>query len=755
MAKQALTNVIEMQLNGTDWVDVSSDVIMPFSCNYGILTPSILARIGRIGSLKITLDNANPTYGKYSPDHTNALSGFEIGVGIRWIVYKTSTPANKYYKFVGSIKKIEPQADTYGGSQTTLIVANDWLYDAANMNISSVPAQVDKTIDEIVTEYLTYTDNLPNITDFSTGENIFSFAGTAGGSKTALLSELRRLADSEPSYIYMKGCSTSDGTGGVLVVENASSRDTDVLASSATVSTDLIKLKTVKDVATVYNDIRCTVHPSIVDTNEVRIFELQSQLDVPVGGTTIFQGAYRDSDNPDAKVGAYNVQALVDSNYDLWSDSDGYGYASNAIKARFLKYSTDTLFYWAFTDLSAEDEYSSNYDMEIIGNPAITSDGVGGWDYLLLNSTNDNAYGSNTNITFHEEQGSFIVYALHTSPTIASSNITSTDPYITQMFRWGSSNTTDGGDFRLTTRRLHSAGVPLRYFTTIQLITNDLDKAAQVGDYNIAINSDWEAAGKPWTQYAVTWDFHWNSTDEIDLNLYINGDLKADMIDQGDSDLRWLRENGKEKPSSDMVWNIYEGVYNGFWERWLHNYGISHFAVFDKMLLASDIMYNYTNGSDQVASVSVVAGGTGPEITVVNDQDAPVYLGRLDLYGKLLTDLTPLDVNLTDSNSINTYGVSGFSLDMAYQDNLSVAKDTTESLLLKLKDPKSQITSMSFIANTTSDTVDYFLDIEPGNAVSISEDMTAIGDDDFIVNGVQYTVYQPDIVEVSWVVYPR
>ena len=724
------------------WNSLSSDVLPGMDINYGIGTPSITQRIGQIGRLYFLLDNSPA--GKYTPGHADVSSNIGIGRTVRWTAEHDGS-TDIWYKFVGKIERIDIAPDEYGAQVTEVTVA-DWMKDASKMKIASIPAQPDKTIDGVVHGYFSDIETTPNESVLESGANVFTYAGQAGGSETVLLSELRKLANSEPSYIYMRGSrDDEDLEGGVLVVENKTSRDsTDV---EATVQAGLVNMKVNRNWDEIKNDIRATVHPSIVDTDTVVVFELDRDIDVPPGGVSYYTGRYTDSDNPTAMVGAYEVGSLSATDYGLWSDSDGFGYASNAVKARYLKYSTDIKFYWPLTDTDAEDEYNSDYDMSRVGTPAITSDGYAGWDYLLLNSTNDNFYADNANVLWDNEKGAMVCWTLLDDYPASNKNA------VNKLWRWGSSNTSDSYMMELALRNYADNEKAL--YTEIQLSKDDY---ATDPRYKMASSDYCPTSSNDWYMFSVVWDFQYGSTDRADMTLkvYVDDNLAMNFSDETwDTDLTAGFEGTLKPPMQDLEWTVFEGVYNGFWDRWEHNYGVSHMALFTTDLAASDISYLYNNSTDQEASVEVLAGGTSPKIIVTNNQDADVYLKSLILRGKLLTDLTPITVSVSDSDSINSHGVSVYSLDMTYQDDIGVAQTVTSDLLEQLKDPKTQVQSIEFIANYNSDTLDYFLDVEPGDRVAVVEEMSGItATDEFIVNGVQYKVSSPDIVNVKWIVYP-
>ena len=80
---------VEVELDGVDagWTDISDDVLPPVHGTYGILGNGPTDRVAGTGTMTFTLNNSvsnsGGLAGYYSPGHTNCLSGFEAGIGVR------------------------------------------------------------------------------------------------------------------------------------------------------------------------------------------------------------------------------------------------------------------------------------------------------------------------------------------------------------------------------------------------------------------------------------------------------------------------------------------------------------------------------------------------------------------------------------------------------------------------------------------------------------------------------------------------
>lgn len=741
----------------SDWIPVTSDVLLGnMFCDCGIIIPSQTQRIGQIGRLQFTLDNSHgnsaKTHGLYSPGHANARTGFNVGTPVRWVIneiddspltfpltfpFTFGSKPESYYKFSGKIEQIDIAPDEYG-AQVVNVTAADWFKDASQIRISSLPAQVGKTIDGVVEGYFSDIEPVPDYYSLETGANVFSYAGAAGGSETALLSELRRLAESEPSYIYMRGGRASEGKpGSVLVVENKTSRDSSDV--EAVLSDKIVNMKAGRDWDDVYNDIFCTVHPTAVDTDTVRIYELQEDVEVPAGQTVTFSGRYQDSDNPDVRVGAYDINPVSD--YTIALTSDGQGDINNLIGNRILEFGSDLIVYWRMNSSNGLPIYgSSDLVVTHAGAPGTASNGAGGWNYLISNDTNDGFYCSNPIAFSTASIGSALYYynpvegweesgagAKHLSLAVDFSANTSDNLSMSLIEYTG----TDGAAFYV------HINYPSVTSDESFAITTD-----QYGTFDSAVNGGF-------VQFGYTWDFHAGTTDWPEVNFYFNATpASLEKYAYGQST--------NIKPEDGAVWYLaYIGgaVKSMLAQAASNDMAYHHLALFDKVLAASDFAY-INSGTNATVDYSISAGGTSPQFTAVNNLNENAYILETSLYGKLLTDLNPITIEAQDTDSQRVYGKSVLDLDMTYQDAASVARQTASDLLADLKDPNTRVDYVEFIGNHNSDTMTAFLNVEPGDRVAITEEMTGLATDEFIVNGVQYVITSPDITNVRWIVYP-
>jgi hypothetical protein len=186
-----------------------------------------------------------------------------------------------------------------------------------------------------------------------------TYAGNRADARTPLISELRKLAMSEPGYYYIKFGPSSDGVvGEQLVFEDRQRRQ--LITDPALVlddggSTDVVtRLILGRSEGVVFNSVSVSVHPIDVDASAVEIFSLdtnQTPVIPPLGEFAIYC-PYGDSDAAFETLGAVDVIPPV-RNVDYTIESaigagDDY---SLDIRQTILGMSSDNMVaYWMLAD---------------------------------------------------------------------------------------------------------------------------------------------------------------------------------------------------------------------------------------------------------------------------------------------------------------------------------------------------------------------------------------------------------------------
>jgi hypothetical protein len=405
---------IEMQFNGTDWIDVTADVVGKYTLKAGIRQGDIVDRVASSGIINITLDNSAfnslALEGAYSPGHTNCRSGFDIGLAVRLYFVYDDMPLLVY----GRIPKngINVTAGKLG-RRLTKIKVSDWIEEAANSELAGVEVGINKRIDEAVEILTGGMSRPPQSTNYATGDYTFPSVFDSISSRTRVLSELSKLVRSEFGYTSVIPNSLN---GETLLVESLSTRPDktspfelvhDILTTEdgrpllteagvclgTEVHTDAVFSDTMMTTKPergkhIVNRVTVTLAPRVTKSVGV-LFTLQQPLFVPAGETVSLSGPYKDPDNAPVSVTGINMIAPVsgtdyiasqylDGGSDLTSDFDVSADYSNASKVSYTIENTGTINGWVTT-------------LQARGNPIVTYDVV---ELSSEDETSKTAYGA-------------------------------------------------------------------------------------------------------------------------------------------------------------------------------------------------------------------------------------------------------------------------------------------------------------------------------------------------------------------------
>jgi hypothetical protein len=271
-------------------VDLSADVrigVQPINVEYGISGSSPLDRIAETGTMTWAMDNSTSNsaglQGYYSPGHANARSGWDIGATLR---LKLTHSGTTYYKFVGNLIDIQPDAGQYD-RQAVVCQAVDWIDEAARARVKDISIATDKRADQLITTLVEDSvSKQPVATSFATGESTFKYG--FDNLLDAQTTVLRGLADcvlSELGYLYVKG---NTSTGGVLTFESRHTRPK-YGAADATFDNTMVGLRVNRGRQDITNRIYVVVHPRTLDGSATVLYELTSTETTPAinAGDTI------------------------------------------------------------------------------------------------------------------------------------------------------------------------------------------------------------------------------------------------------------------------------------------------------------------------------------------------------------------------------------------------------------------------------------------------------------------------------------
>jgi hypothetical protein len=157
-----------------------------------------------------------------------------------------------------------------------------------------------------------------------------------------------------------------------------------------------------------------------------------------------------------------------------------------------------------------------------------------------------------------------------------------------------------------------------------------------------------------------------------------------------------------------------------------------------------------TNLTDKFA-VAASYGGNSVRYQVNNNGAQTGYITLLQARGRVVAIKEPVIAEKLDQTSIDSFGEAVLPVGMPYQEDPLVAEDAANALLTNWKDPVSLVRAIELQANQSDALMVQALQREPGDRITLIETVTGINRD-FFINGVEFQISAPDILNVIWIV---
>jgi hypothetical protein len=414
--------VLEGRFDGTNYVDFSSDVIVPITGGYGIFGNGQTDKVGNIGELRFQLKNQYNSanlLGYYSPGNVNCRSGFEPGLKIR--IYFV-LDGIKIYKWRGIIPTngINPIPGKYGVRYTEVVVKS-WMYRAAIHRLRSVVNTTNKTAAQGIALVLADMDEQPLAVDYRTSESTFPTVFDMMTSQTTALSEIAKLTQSELGYTYetrhglrVEGRLTRNEEKAVLDEFPMATADMEytwdgvdllvdengeelLYADSTTAIFDdsQIEMEVTRG-EQFYNSVKYVVYPRRVDAAATTVlYSLASPTLIPASASGIvLSGNYKDPTGIARQVNGINMigdtgqpPLVGGTHYKMYANSDGTGTdltANLTVTAEF----TQASFKYTITNNVATAGYITF--LQVVGRGVYTDMPI---EYLVEDATLISAHG--------------------------------------------------------------------------------------------------------------------------------------------------------------------------------------------------------------------------------------------------------------------------------------------------------------------------------------------------------------------------
>lgn len=306
------------------WKDISADVFAT-SCVWtrGNNGRTIFDRVADIGTFSFILNNSEfnseGTATLYSPDSASVVAYFGLDAKIRMTITENSVT---HQEWQGKITSISPAFGTYG-EQTTRITCEDWMANAYRDKIRGITVQTDKRDDQLLDTLLLLSSIQPLATDFSTGDDVYTYALHDENSLTSTLGRVfQKIAMSGLGRIYLTGYETL----------TYRSRSNLILVGTpdAVFSDNMQSLKVTRRKNQRVREIFVTTYPSEINAAAVVLWQAQKELVLNAGETKQFDISLRDPSGRATRVAALSLTAPVANTDYKFSSTTGTGTDLNA-----------------------------------------------------------------------------------------------------------------------------------------------------------------------------------------------------------------------------------------------------------------------------------------------------------------------------------------------------------------------------------------------------------------------------------------
>lgn len=303
---------LELAGYGNGWTDVTPDVSgdpIMIARGFQSIAPDDLVAAPAVCQLSFNNSayNSAKMIGYYSPDNAGALPGFDDGIRIRVDI---AANGNTRTRFIGWIRSVVPLAGLYD-QQTTAIMATSWLQLAQGTLAETLSVQTGMRGDQLVGLLAAVPTFPPPATQYAVGLDTYPYAFDDLTIESFVIDGLDSVAKSGLDRIYEK-------TDGTLVFETRARRQLGVgpsltltdVAPAGRPGQALTSFPMRRDLDSLYNAIKLTVHPKNVDPVPVVLYAYQisaSSASIPAGGSITLQGPYQDPSQLAQSVAGVNM----------------------------------------------------------------------------------------------------------------------------------------------------------------------------------------------------------------------------------------------------------------------------------------------------------------------------------------------------------------------------------------------------------------------------------------------------------------
>ena len=307
--------IIEANLAGSTWTDITSDVIIEaISADWGITDNSAVDLVADAGSMTFTLNNIGD---EYIPGHTSATAGWDINTPVRLKCTYEGVPY--YFRFY--VSELDVISEKFNRKKIRVSCV-DYIELLARTPLTGQAAVASQTADQGITTLVAAMQTAPQATSYQTGKETFNTIFTATTPNTRIYGEVAKLVKSEFGYFYNKKDQTNgetlvfgnnqarsgldtldpiqltDGsallleTGDYLLLETGDKlllNQTENAVFDNTMSS--VDIQYGKDIV---NYFKAIAYPTTVTAGAQTLWELGDPIEIGSGQTVTFRTNYRD-----------------------------------------------------------------------------------------------------------------------------------------------------------------------------------------------------------------------------------------------------------------------------------------------------------------------------------------------------------------------------------------------------------------------------------------------------------------------------
>lgn len=163
----------------------------------------------------------------------------------------------------------------------------------------------------------------------------------------------------------------------------------------------------------------------------------------------------------------------------------------------------------------------------------------------------------------------------------------------------------------------------------------------------------------------------------------------------------------------------------------------------------SSIAGNGGNNLNAFLTITPSAGGNSMSVEVENTGTAKGYVNTLQIRGYKVTTYDKVESHASDSASITAYGEKTLTYNMPYQNSSVFGQSVANELIRRHKDPASDISGVTFVANRTATLMSYALTLGIGSRITVTETVTGVNAD-FFINGYEYELLAGNVLNTTW-----